>query len=118
MKMEEDFSRVEEGLPRAARIRITVNGEERRLAPSTTLATFLSEQDVPVQFVAVAVNNEVVRRAEHPHVVLQDGDVVEVVRMVGGGSGYSEEAVPGLNLRPLNALGNLTRGSSARSSRR
>ena len=73
--------------PQAAGIRIRVNGENRRLAAGTALAAFLAEQNVPAQFVAVAVNNEVVRRADHGGTILTDGDVVEIVRMVGGGSG-------------------------------
>ncbi len=77
--------------PQTARIRIRVNGEDRRLAARTALATFLTTQDVPAQFVAVAVNNEVVRRADHPRVILQDGDVVEIVRMVGGGCGRQDK---------------------------
>ena len=77
--------------PQTVRIRIRVNGEDRRLAARTALATFLAAQDVPAQFVAVAVNNEVVRRADHPRVILQDGDVVEIVRMVGGGCGRQDK---------------------------
>lgn len=73
--------------PQAPHIRVRVNGEHLRLAPQTALAAFLTEQQVPAHFVAVAVNNEVVPRADHASVILQDGDVVEIVRMVGGGSG-------------------------------
>ena len=76
-----------ENLSQTPEIRIRVNGENRRLAAGTALATYLAAQNVPAQFVAVAVNNEVVRRADHACVVLRDGDVVEIVRMVGGGSG-------------------------------
>ncbi len=70
----------------AESIRITVNGEERRLLSGTALSAFLEENDVPARFIAVAVNQEVVRRDEHRQVFLQEGDVVEIVRMVGGGS--------------------------------
>ena len=76
-----------ENLSQTPEIRIRVNGENRRLAAGTALAAYLAAQNVPAQFVAVAVNNEVVRRADHACVVLRDGDVVEIVRMVGGGSG-------------------------------
>ncbi len=71
-------------------IHIRVNGEDRLVAAGTALATYLAAQDVPAQFVAVAVNNEVVRRADHAGVVLHDGDVVEIVRMVGGGSNQKQ----------------------------
>jgi len=87
MTAEERHSHAEEQPPQTARIRVTVNGEERRLPAQTALAAFLAEQNVPAQFVAVAVNNEVVRRVDHARVTLADGDVVEIVRMVGGGSG-------------------------------
>ncbi len=68
-------------------IRIAVNGEERRLPAGTALSAFLAESNVPVRFIAVAVNREVIRRDDQQHVVLRDGDVVEIVRMVGGGDG-------------------------------
>ena len=87
MTTDERIPHAEESHSQAASIRITVNGEDRQLASKTVLAAFLKAQDVPAQFVAVAVNNEVVRRADHARVILEDGDVVEIVRMVGGGSG-------------------------------
>ena len=92
MTVDERIPHAEEDHPQAARIRVTVNGEDRRLAPKTDLAAFLAEQNVPAQFVAVAVNNTVVRRGDHARVVLADGDVVEIVRMVGGGSGRQSNA--------------------------
>lgn len=91
MTADERIPQTEAEQPQTARIRIRVNGEERRLAARTALAAFLAAQDVPAQFVAVAVNNEVVRRADHPRVILQDGDVVEIVRMVGGGCGRQDK---------------------------
>ena len=87
MTAKPPISPKEKSLPQTPEIRIRVNGENRRLAAGTALAAYLAAQDVPAQFVAVAVNNEVVRRADHARVVLRDGDVVEIVRMVGGGSG-------------------------------
>ena len=87
MTTDERIPHAEAGRPQTARIRVTVNGEDRQLGSKTVLAAFLEAQDVPTQFVAVAVNNEVVRRADHVRVILHDGDVVEIVRMVGGGSG-------------------------------
>ena len=75
-------------------IRITVNGEERRLPSGTALSAFLEENDVPARFIAVAVNQEVVRRDEHRQVFLQEGDVVEIVRMVGGGSSKQDDEIP------------------------
>lgn len=92
MTTEPSISPKEESLPQTPEVRIRVNGEDRRLATGTALATYLAAQNVPAQFVAVAVNNEVVRRADHACVVLRDGDVVEIVRMVGGGSGGQSDS--------------------------
>lgn len=92
MTAEPPISPNEESHPRAPSIRIRVNGEDLRLAAGTALAAYLAAQNVPARFVAVAVNNEVVRRADHACVVLHDGDVVEIVRMVGGGSGGQSKA--------------------------
>ena len=41
--------------------------------------------EINPRYVAVARNGSVVRREEWPQVVLEDGDVLEIVRMVGGG---------------------------------
>lgn len=86
MTRDEPMPHAAEDRPPAPSIRVRVNGEYRRLAAGTALAAYLAEQSVPAQYVAVAVNSEVVRRADHARVILHDGDVVEIVRMVGGGS--------------------------------
>ncbi|MGD0765289.1 MAG: sulfur carrier protein ThiS [Dehalococcoidia bacterium] len=66
-------------------ISITVNGKRRDLESETDLTGFLSALDVDTRGVAVAYNGEVVARCRHAEVRLRDGDVVEIVRMVGGG---------------------------------
>ncbi len=86
MTAEPPLSHTEDTHSETPDIRIRVNGEDRVVAAGTVLAAYLAAHDVPARFVAVAVNNEVVRRADHAGVVLHDGDVVEIVRMVGGGS--------------------------------
>ena len=40
---------------------------------------------VNMQHVAVGYNGEVLKKEEFPQVKLQDGDVLEIVRPVGGG---------------------------------
>ncbi|MBI2872449.1 MAG: sulfur carrier protein ThiS [Chloroflexi bacterium] len=66
-------------------ITITINGKERKLDEPISVATFLKASGIDSQFVAVARNGVVLERQEFPRVVLQDGDVVEIVRPVGGG---------------------------------
>ena len=66
-------------------IRLTVNGKEQELAAPTDVASFLRALGVNLQFIAVACNGEVLRREDLGRTVLKDGDVLEIVRPVGGG---------------------------------
>ena len=66
-------------------INLTVNGEKRELAEPTKLTAFLETLDINPRYVAVAHNGAVLQRQRWPEVVLQDGDVLEIVRMAGGG---------------------------------
>jgi sulfur carrier protein len=66
-------------------IALTVNGKRRELKGETDLVGFLSALKVDARGVAVARNGEVVLRDRYAEVRLRDGDVLEIVRMVGGG---------------------------------
>jgi sulfur carrier protein len=66
-------------------ITLTVNGEKRKVAGPVRLIAFLETLDFNPRYVAVAHNGTVLQRQQWPEVVLQDGDVLEIVRMVGGG---------------------------------
>lgn len=64
---------------------IVCNGEPRTIAPGTTIAELLAELKLNSRQVAVEVNLDVVPRAQHAAHVLQVGDRVEFVTLVGGG---------------------------------
>jgi sulfur carrier protein len=67
---------------------ITVNGEPRDVAPGTTVATLLDElEDLPAgrRGVAVAVDAEVVPRAEWSSTEVGDGAAVEILVAIQGG---------------------------------
>ena len=66
-------------------IGIKVNGKERELASPTPLPRFLEEAGIDVRLIAVAHNGVVLRREEHADLVLQPGDTLEIVHIVGGG---------------------------------
>jgi len=66
-------------------IALTVNGERRELEGPVRLTVFLETLDINPRYVAVAHNGIVLRRQKWSEVTLQDGDVLEIVRMVGGG---------------------------------
>jgi len=67
-------------------IALTVNGERRELQGPIGLTAFLESLGVDPRYVAVARNGDVLPREQWPKTTLQDGDVLEVVRMVGGGA--------------------------------
>ena len=67
-------------------MRITVNGEVVVVeAARCTLDDLLAQRALPLEQVAVEQNGRVVRRAERPQTLVNDGDVVEIVTLVGGG---------------------------------
>ena len=66
-------------------IRLMVNGKARSLEDSTDLESYLVSFDVNMEHVAVGYNGEVVKKDQFPAVRPRDGDVLEIVRPVGGG---------------------------------
>ena len=66
-------------------ISLIVNGKARSLEGSTDLESYLISFEVNMEHVAVGYNGEVVKKDQFPEVQLQDGDVLEIVRPVGGG---------------------------------
>lgn len=64
---------------------ITVNGDPRELAEGTTAAALVESLGLGTGWVVVEINRSVVPRAEIAEVVLNEGDVVEIVKAVAGG---------------------------------
>jgi thiazole synthase len=68
-------------------LRITVNGEARTAPAGTTVAGLISQLGMDGARVAVERNQDVVPRRTWTEAQLTDGDKVEIVAFVGGGSG-------------------------------
>ncbi|MCZ6832250.1 MAG: sulfur carrier protein ThiS [Acidobacteria bacterium] len=66
-------------------IRLVVNGEDRQVSPSLSVADLLVELDLQIARVAVEHNRRVLKRHEFPRIILADGDRLEIVHFVGGG---------------------------------
>ncbi|MCH7809232.1 MAG: sulfur carrier protein ThiS [Chloroflexi bacterium] len=64
---------------------ITLNGKPHDLDGERTIVELIDTLSVKANQVAVAVNGEVVTRRQWPETRVHDGDIVEVVRAVGGG---------------------------------
>jgi thiamine biosynthesis protein ThiS len=66
-------------------VRLTINGKPLELTEATPLPAFLAARQIDPRHVAVARNGDVIERDSYAEVVLGEGDVIEIVRMVGGG---------------------------------
>ena len=66
-------------------IRITVNGKDVELDSPMTVQQLLETTHVPPNYLAVEVNTDVVPREAYTDLMVQNGDQVEVVTLVGGG---------------------------------
>ena len=66
-------------------MRLTVNGEAREVPDTTTVRGLIELYDLAGGPVAVERNGDVVPRAEHAKTALAEGDMVEIVHLVGGG---------------------------------
>jgi thiamine biosynthesis protein ThiS len=68
-------------------VKLHVNGKPVDLPAPTPLLDYLRSLGVDPRAVAVEVNERILDRAEFAATTLRDGDLVEIVRMVGGGRG-------------------------------
>lgn len=64
---------------------IQVNGAPRTVSGPTTLAGLLTHLGLDARMVVVERNREIIRRGRLEEVVVQEGDVIELVHFVGGG---------------------------------
>ena len=66
---------------------IQLNGDQRQVPDGLTLAALLEWLELAPDRVAVERNGEIVKRAKWAVTLIEEGDQLEVVQMVGGGSG-------------------------------
>jgi thiamine biosynthesis protein ThiS len=67
-------------------ITLQVNGKSVELERPTPLMTYIAMLGVNPRAVAVEHNGTILERATYESITLKEGDTVEIVRMVGGGT--------------------------------
>jgi thiamine biosynthesis protein ThiS len=67
-------------------ISLRINGKTVELEHPTRLLEYLDRLGVNPRAVAVEHNGTIIERAAFDAATLEDGDTVEIVRMVGGGA--------------------------------
>lgn len=68
-------------------IEITLNGKPYTAHPPITVRILLEQLAMGLDYIAVELNNTIVRRKDWEQTMLQPGDKIEIVRLVGGGLG-------------------------------
>ncbi|MFP6617652.1 MAG: sulfur carrier protein ThiS [Candidatus Hydrogenedentota bacterium] len=64
---------------------LTVNGENRDLEENTTLIGLLESFSLDPEATAVQLNDDILERCTFKSITLNEGDTVELIRIVGGG---------------------------------
>ena len=68
-------------------MRVYVNGENKEFSEERlSLEQFVTELDLSARRLAIEVNGQIVRRSDWSSTLVKDGDTVEIVHFVGGGS--------------------------------
>ncbi len=67
-------------------MKLQVNGEEHSYAGASTLAALIEQLGMRADRVAVELNREIVARERWSATELREGDRLEIVHFVGGGS--------------------------------
>jgi thiamine biosynthesis protein ThiS len=64
---------------------IVLNGERRRFDGSLTIMGLLKQLDIDPDTVVVERNLNILNRDDHGSEPVEDGDTIEIIRMVDGG---------------------------------
>ena len=72
---------------------IIINGDTRAIAPGVTLEGLLAELGIDRRKVAVERNLEIVPRSAYAQTTIGDGDRLEIVHFIGGGSPGAETSL-------------------------
>ena len=65
---------------------VRINGKPKEVPEGLSITALLQELGLDTRYAAVALNGEVVRRADHPAVLVKEGDRIEIVHAVAGGA--------------------------------
>lgn len=67
-------------------MKLQINGAERVFPSTLSLASLIDQLGMKQDRVAIELNNDIVTRDRWPDTMLAEGDRLEIVHFVGGGS--------------------------------
>ncbi len=79
------YTRTQDNDDEPGAMTLLINGEERDVPEGATIRELLAVLEISTDLVAVEVNGELVPRTQFDRHVLQAGDRLEIVTLVGGG---------------------------------
>ena len=65
---------------------VKINGKEAADVCGMTVSQYLSANNYNPTHIVVELNEEIIKRDTYDTTVLKDGDVVEILQFMGGGS--------------------------------
>jgi thiamine biosynthesis protein ThiS len=70
---------------------LTINGDRREFADGLHLAGLVEQLGMKPERVAIELNRDIIPRDQWAATALKNGDRLEIVHFVGGGTGMNEE---------------------------
>ncbi len=67
------------------KVKIKINGKNRLIDPKMSLKTLLSLEKVPIEKVAVELNQNIIDKKKINQIKLKAKDKLEIVHFIGGG---------------------------------
>ena len=64
---------------------ITVNGEKQKIESQVSVAQLLEELGIDPETVVIEQNLDILKLEDHGKTLLEEGDSIEIIRMVDGG---------------------------------
>lgn len=64
---------------------VKINGKDYDVS-GMTITEYLTSTEYNKELIALERNEEIVPKAEYDNTVIEDGDIIEIVSFVGGGS--------------------------------
>ncbi len=63
----------------------TLNGKLKESTKSKSILDLIAELDLQNKKIAIEKNGEIISKSRHTTVLLEQGDIIEIVTAVGGG---------------------------------
>tara|TARA_B100000524_G_scaffold201682_1_gene105078 strand:- start:213 stop:431 length:219 start_codon:yes stop_codon:yes gene_type:complete len=67
------------------KIKIKLNGKIRTINQFYSLNKLVHDLNVPINKVAIELNNEIINKKKIKKIMLKNNDIIEIVHFIGGG---------------------------------